>query len=170
MRDPAAFRQVYERYRLGLYRYCSMALSGDDAAEDAVHETFLKLMRNPPVCDSNHGLRAWLYRVARNEAAALRRGRRRLVNVDTDEIAHEETPLSALAAAETTALVQRGLASIRPQYREVLLLREFGELSYAEIAQITDSTVSAVKSEIFRARKALAGVLQPIVRTERDRS
>lgn len=169
-RDPAAFRQVYEQYRLDLYRYCYMALSGDDAAEDAVHETFLKLLRDPPVCESLRGLKAWLYRVACNEAAALRRRQKRLVRMDADEIPHEETPLSVLTASETTALVRRGLASITAEYRDVLLLREFGELSYAEIAEVTGSTVSAVKSAIFRARRALADAVRPMMTTERDRS
>ena len=166
-RDPVAFRQVYEQHRVPLYRFCYMALSGDDAAEDAVHETFLKLWHNPPVCESLRGLKAWLYRVARNEVAMLRRRQKWVVRADTDAIAHEETPLSMLAAAETASLLRRGLASIRPEYRDVLLLREFGELSYAEIAQVTGSTISAVKSEIFRARRALADVMKPMI-TERN--
>ena len=159
-RDPVAFRQVYEQHRVPLYRFCYMALSGDDAAEDAVHETFLKLWHNPPVCESLRGLKAWLYRVARNEVAMLRRRQKWVVRADTDAIAHEETPLSMLAAAETASLLRRGLASIRPEYRDVLLLREFGELSYAEIGRAMGITPKAVERLLARGREALRETLE----------
>ena len=74
----------------------------------------------------------------------------------------EETPLEIVIGEERTKLVQRVLGKLKPEYREVLLLREYEQLSYAEIAEVTGDTESSVKSRLFKARRALARKLNPI--------
>jgi RNA polymerase sigma-70 factor (ECF subfamily) len=66
-----------------------------------------------------------------------------------------------MEAAEDLGLVRRALASLKVEYREILVLREYQDLSYREIAEITESTESAVKSKLFKARRALHELLKP---------
>ncbi len=71
----------------------------------------------------------------------------------------EETPLDIAASQDVADIIHHALGRIREEYREVILLREYDGLSYAEIATVTGDTVIAVKSRIFKARKELGRLL-----------
>lgn len=148
-------------YRTSLYAFCYRMIGDRQKAEDIVHESFMHLFED---CDSiRHppALRAWLFRVARNEM--LMEFRRRGFPIDDSSgiVTTDSGPDDMLIMNEERDLVRRGLETLTPPYREVLILREFDQLSYAEIAEITFTTESAVKSKIFKARRALARILAP---------
>jgi RNA polymerase sigma-70 factor (ECF subfamily) len=92
----------------------------------------------------------------------------RVVGIDPDGVWDNETPLSALEQTQTAEIVQLCVSRLKMEYQEVILLREFEQLTYAEIAGVTGASESAVKSRLFKARKALAGKLSPYF--ERDMS
>ena len=71
-----------------------------------------------------------------------------------------QTLYEVTVAAETAEIVQRLLQNLKSEYREVMLLREYEQLSYAQIAEITSMTESSVKSRLFKARKALTSRLK----------
>ena len=89
------------------------------------------------------------------------RRRRDGTEVDPDALWEDTTPLSILEQKEEIAVVQALINLLRTEYREVIQLREYEQLSYAEIARITGDTECAVKSKLFRARQALAEALTP---------
>ena len=66
--DRRAFAEIYRRYRRALYAFCVRLLSDTQAAEDAVHEAFLKLSAGSEAISQPAALKSWLYTVARNEA------------------------------------------------------------------------------------------------------
>jgi len=70
--------------------------------------------------------------------------------------------------ADVGRFVQGALSRLKVEYREVILLREFEGLSYAEIASVTGDSASSVKSRLFKARRALAGKLEGVWNEERD--
>ena len=74
-----------------------------------------------------------------------------------------EAPADGLEAEEDVRLIQQALARLKLEYREVLVLREYHDLSYREIAEITETTNSAVKSRLFKARRALHEMLKPAI-------
>lgn len=74
---------------------------------------------------------------------------------DDDEIFSEETPLTTMETNERKIVLETLLNQLLPQYQEVLLLREFESMNYEEIAAITGTTISSVKSKLFKARKEL---------------
>jgi RNA polymerase sigma-70 factor (ECF subfamily) len=80
-----------------------------------------------------------------------------------DTVSYAEEPLSRLEKNERIRLVNRFLGLLKPSYREVLILREYQNLSYQEIAAVTRSSISAVKSRLFKARKRMAHLLQPFL-------
>lgn len=71
-------------------------------------------------------------------------------------IVTSETPFTKMEKQEQVKFVTRFLESLNPDYREVIILREYQNLSYEEIAAVTRSTISAVKSRLFKARRKLA--------------
>jgi RNA polymerase sigma factor (sigma-70 family) len=163
----AEAHSLFERYREPVYRYCLNRLRSHEEAEDALQNTFLRayaaLMRG---VQPDHEA-AWLYTIAHNvclsrRAAAARRSR-------------VETVRDVTLLADTVAAPQReddampfrdGLASLTPRLRRALLLREWQGLSYQEIADELGTTVSAVETLIFRARRQLAQALGDATRPQ----
>jgi RNA polymerase sigma-70 factor (ECF subfamily) len=154
--DTRSLGQLYERYRVPLFRFCLRMLKDTARAEDAVHDTFLKLARQHTGIVHPAAFRSWLFRVARNEVfMALRR----ITPIPLDEedgVWDPSTPHDILERTEQNVRVHAMLDALRPDYREVLILKEFEDMRYAEIAMVTGSTESAVRSRIFKARRALS--------------
>jgi RNA polymerase sigma factor (sigma-70 family) len=154
---------LYERYSGRIFGYCLGLLGSREDAEDAVQTTFLNAQR---------GLRrgvvpefelAWLFKIAQNvcrtrHASAGRRGRLETVR-DLDSLQ------DVLATPERTPSVSvrdltRALAGIPERQRRALILREWRGLSYEEIANELDLSVSAVETLLFRARHSVAEQLE----------
>lgn len=166
-RDTAA--RLFEQYGPQLYRFCLGRLRSPEEAEDAVQSTFLRVYKSLGKGTAPEYEAAWLYKIAHNVCLSRREvvGRRRAFETpqDLDEIEY------ALAAPETRreelAGLSDALADMPPNLRQAILLREWQGLSYAEIAVAMDTTVSAVETLIFRARKHLAAALEPEERKPR---
>ena len=153
--DRNALGRLYVRYRLRLYGYCFRLLRNTAEAEDAVHETFLKVSGGADSLTATGAFRSWVFRIARNESLMILRRKHGHRAADPDELSDETTPLEILMAKDAGEVVRRVLDRLRVDYRDVLLLREVEGLSYAEIALVTEATLDSVKSRIFKARKAL---------------
>ncbi len=162
--DGRAFAEIYERYKRPLYAFCCRLLTDRARAEDAVHDVFVKLHEGARNLEQPERLRFWLFAVARNEAfMSLRRNGRETLSHE-ECVWDEETPLSILVEKDVSGLVLAMVNKLKVEYREVLFLREYDSLSYAEIASVTGDTESAVKSRLFKARRALAEKLSPLMK------
>lgn len=159
--EASAFALLYEKYRYPLYLYCYRLLHDRQLAEDATHDAFLKIRSAITSLERAESFRAWLFQIARNEVMQHVRRWRRNGQVDIENVWEEETLFEQYDQLETKELVQHALRMLRTEYREVLILREYEQFSYAEIANITGTTESSVKSRIFKARKALLKKLEP---------
>jgi RNA polymerase sigma-70 factor (ECF subfamily) len=158
--DRQAFAELYERYKMPVYRYCLKMLGEPAPAEDAVQETFLKMYsRIEQLIDPNR-LLPWLFSIAHNEVLMHLRRYRRNGLESADDIWEEVTPFDLAVKSETQEIVQRLLGQLREKYREVLILREYDRFSYSEIAAVTGDTESSVKSRLFKARKAMIAELK----------
>jgi RNA polymerase sigma-70 factor (ECF subfamily) len=166
--DKRAFAEIYSRYRRPLFAFCTRLLADMPGAEDAVHETFLKLSAGSASIAQASALKSWLFTVARNEALMSLRRSRGSGNVDPESVWADETPLSLAEKEDVRSFVQAALVCLKFEYREVILLREFEGLSYGEIASVTGDSASSVKSRLFKARKALAEKLAGLWNEERD--
>jgi RNA polymerase sigma-70 factor (ECF subfamily) len=163
--DEEAFVALYRRHKDAVYRF-AMLLSGSAMhAADITQETFLQLFTAPGNYDPARGsLAAWLCGVARNlarRAAGEREDPTDPEALHDDEAPHESqvdnvTPLERILANETAEQVRRALASIPPHYRDVLVLCELSDMSYAEAAQVCGIDIGTVRSRLSRARVQLA--------------
>jgi RNA polymerase sigma-70 factor (ECF subfamily) len=153
--DKLAFAELYERHKTPIFRYCQRMLADSDAAEDATQDTFMKMFSNINLLQKKESFLPWLFRIARNEVLMhIRRNRRNGIHSD-DDVWENITPYELIVSAETAEIVQRLLQNLKSEYREVILLREYEQLSYSQIAEVTGDTETSVKSRLFKARKAL---------------
>ncbi len=155
--DDSACALLFERYRRPLYLFGLKMLGDADGARDLVQDVFLRIWERRGQLHRPDSFRSWLFAVARNRCLSRLRGGRAQVALD-------EAPPAALAVApapdarereQELAQLQRALASLGVEHREVLVLREYQELSYREIAEVVGASESAVKSRLFKARLAL---------------
>jgi len=167
-----AFEALVTRYQARLLRHARSFLGEGQAYEDVVQETFLRLAEQPPVIAMNGDpraeeaqLTAWLFKVTRNGCMDAQRSeqRRRRREEDTSRTEAVGGGAGPVEGADTRAAVERSLARLPLDQREVLALRLFGERSYKEIAVLTGKKVGTVGWLISVGLKALAGELEPLL-------
>ena len=166
--DSRSLGELYERYKAPLYGFCLHMLRDGAKAEDVVHDTFVKVARQAHTLAHASAFRGWLFQIARNETLMLLRKTRPERMEDEDNVWESQTPLTLLEENERTEAVRTTLQSLSIRHREVLVLREFEGMSYSDIAAVTGSTESAVKSRLFHARRALAEKLAPLFSDGRE--
>jgi RNA polymerase sigma-70 factor (ECF subfamily) len=165
--DEDAFTALYRRRQGGVYRF-ALQMSGSEAlAEDVVQEVFMVLMRDGGNFDSSRGsLAAYLYGIARNHVLRAFDRERSLVRFDDDAeesgdaphanlIVHQD-PLGDLTRGEMVEKLRQAVLALPAHYREVVVLCELHEMSYAEAAAALDCAVGTVRSRLHRARAMLA--------------
>ena len=162
--DREALGEIYVRYRPRMHRFALKLLRDSDEAEDCTQEAFIKAQKGMADLQVASSLRAWLFSIIRNEVFEHFRKNRRNGHLDGDEVWNGSSPHEEVVSAETTEIVQDAIAELKEEYREVLILREYERMSYAEIGNVTGDTESSVKSRLFKARKALVKKLGPYFR------
>jgi len=161
--DREAFSQLvcshYDAIVKVVYRMC-----GDAAlAEDAAQETFIKAWMNLSSFRTGTSMRSWLCRIGVNAALDAMR-RRRAVPADLDALPLVDAvagPEDHLLLKERANAVQRAILSLTEANRAILVLREYGGLSYAEIAAVLDIPSGTVMSRLNYARTRLREILTP---------
>lgn len=169
--DVAAGGMLYERYKRKVFFFIRSMVKEEAAAEDIVQQTFMTMIQKIGMLSDPAGFRTWLYAIARNESLMLLR-HRRVVPMEGLESAEEsvldpETPASVAEGTDLHAYVHAAVHRLKPDYRELVLLQMTEELSYEEIAVVTGSTVSSVRSKLHKARIVLAADLLPLMKKER---
>ena len=156
-----AFRELFERYREPLYGFFRRRLDNPARAEELAQECFLALLRNVIRYEPRATFRSYLYGIAVNLVSAERRKSGRETALDDVP----EVPAGA-ANLDVGLWVRRALALLEKSEREVLMLREYEQLSYAEIGNVLRIPINTVRSRLFRARMALREHLSPVQRKD----
>lgn len=133
--------------------------NADDAA-DVLQDAAATVLRVRSFDPSRGTFKAWFLAIVRNRCLDILREHQRhpLVDVESVELPVEKTdsPEEIASQDELAAIVKRELAKLAPAHREMLILREFLDLSYAEIGKVLDVPAGTVMSRLHRARSALA--------------
>jgi RNA polymerase sigma-70 factor, ECF subfamily len=177
--EEAAFVALYRRHRDAVYRFALLYCGSAASAADVTQETFIHLMSRPGQFDPARGsIGPWLCGVARNLARKLAGLREDATDpaelgdearLDDARIEHDG-PLERFLRNEAAEQLRRAIAAIPPHYRDVLILCELGDFSYAEAAQVCGIDIGTVRSRLFRARAHLAQRLAPYASAAKEAS
>ena len=160
--SEAALTQVYRRLERPLYRF-AYAMTGSPAtAEEAVQETFLRLIRQPGGLDPAKGsIESYLYGILRNVTRQALRQQFVALEEDFDEPASSlEDPLVLLHRSQANARLGEAILGLPGHYREVIVLCDLEEWSYEAAAATLGCPVGTVRSRVNRARGQLKIRLQ----------
>lgn len=156
------FQKVYEEQKHSVYAYLLYMTKDVQLAEDLSQETFLKIFLNLGRFKEECSVKTWTLRIARNTFVTYARKKRPelLKEQEIPASIERNTPESIFLQKEEGRHVQEVLMSLSEQDRTILLLREYENLSYEEIAMILKTNVGVVKSRIYRARKKFKELYQ----------
>ena len=164
--DKAAFGMLIEAYQTPVYNLAYRMLHNAREAEEAAQEAFIRAYTRLDSYDPNRKFSTWLLSITSNYCIDLLRKRRAIMlSIDEPLPPHpalmsdqEDRPERQVMNNEQQDLVQALLDELPDDYREAVVLRYWYDLSYEEIAEMMDTTISAIKSRLFRARRQLAQV------------
>ena len=161
--DRDAFGRLVEAYQGPVYNLTFRLLGEPSEAEEAAQETFLRAYRKLGSYDPDRKFSTWLLSIASHYCIdQLRRRRLTWLSLEDETLppgamtSHQPGPEGRAIQSEQEAQIQALLGTLSADYRTVVVLHYWYGLSYEEISEATGSTVSAVKSRLFRARRMLA--------------
>ena len=168
-----AFDELVRRYQPRVFQLVRILTRGDTEAEDLVQDTFVRAYRAVGQFRGDSTFRTWLHRIAVNvvRSHAVRRnsrvGRQPL---ERDEGDDDESAIDRLAtyddledAVVRRQMIDQALARLPPDLRLLITLRDVQGLEYREIAVITGLPIGTVESRIFRGRRRLRPMLEPLL-------
>lgn len=173
--DEEAFAAIYQRHQGGIYRFALHMTGNPGMAEDVTQEAFIALMTSSAQFDPSQGsLRAFLFGIARNHVLRALTRERGYVALSEDSV--EENPqmllggsiaalqdtLEDLTRQEVIERVRQAVMTLPPLYREMVVLCDLEEMSYAESAQLLSCSVGTVRSRLHRGRALLLVKLQAL--------
>jgi len=175
--DNSAFEMLLSRHKSSLYSFILSMVRDEDTAADIFQETFIKVFKNLDRYSEEGKFRGWLYRTASNLAMDHFRRTSHLVSFDNAPRDNEddgfdggmqgstpapisEEPAEIFGRADVKAAVDAALATLPPEQREVVLLREYADMSFKEIAQVTDAPIGTVLARMSRAVAKLKTALE----------
>jgi RNA polymerase sigma-70 factor (ECF subfamily) len=162
-----AFTELFHRYKQPVFGFFRRRVVDSGRAEELTQETFLVLLRAAGRYQPRALFRTYLYAIGF-----------KVLRADRRKVAFRATFLGRRAAAtdpaerdttEAGLWVRRAVEKLDPIDREVVMLREFEQLSYAEIADLLELPVNTVRSRLFRARTALRELLEPAKQESRNK-
>ena len=171
--DRKAFQVLAERHYGRIYRMLLALTHREEEAQDLAQETFVRAMQHIGSFQMTSNFYTWLYRIAHNafvDRYRQHRGRgeereyedrlrlQPALGAETDSRPQE--PSRAVEARERLEVVRQAMAGLKPEHREILVLREVEGLSYEEIAATLDLKMGTVMSRLFHARMRLREALE----------
>jgi RNA polymerase sigma-70 factor (ECF subfamily) len=159
--DERAFGELVHRYESKVYSLALKMLRNPEDAEDVLQDTFLRAYRGIKSFQGHSTFSTWIYRITAN-SALMRLRKRQLPTVSIDDADEREAPINIadwapgpveqMLSQETQTAMAEAIESLPVEFRQVFVLRDLEELSNAEVAEILDLSVAAVKSRLHRAR------------------
>jgi RNA polymerase sigma-70 factor, ECF subfamily len=161
--DQDSFAEIVYTFQDAVYNLCYRILGERTEAEDAAQEAFLRAYMNLARYDHARSFKTWLLTIASNHCIdRLRKRRMKFLSIDEPlpanlSLASEEPlPEQVTLSNERSQRLQQLLDELAPDYRTAVVLRYWYDYSYAEIADMMETTESAIKSRLYRARQMMA--------------
>lgn len=159
--DERAFGELVSRYETKVYSLALRMVRNPEDAEDVLQDTFLRAYRGIKSFQGASTFSTWIYRITAN-SALMRLRKKQLPTVSIEDQDERETPVNIadwtpgpaeqLMTQELQHEMDEAIEALPPEFRQVFILRDVEERSNAEVAEILDLSVAAVKSRLHRAR------------------
>lgn len=163
--DPDAFGEIIKRWERKIFALCYGMLRREDEARDAAQETFISAYKNLGRFRGDAKVSSWLHRIAVNQCLTVKRRQKSRPESFLDEETNEadrvfqakpsSSPARAAEKRERLTLVRQAVAALPEELREVVLLKEFEEMTFQQIADELELPLSTVKSRLYTALKQL---------------
>ena len=156
------YAHLIRAHQEALYRHALGMVGDPDAAADLVQDSFIKAYTSLGSCEDPSMFRAWIFRILRNSCLDYLKNPWRQdvpLEVGSSVAIARDDPTHDLEQSETAAAIRRALAALPEAQREAFLLKHVEGQSYEEIAEVSGSSISALKMRVKRAREALQEAL-----------
>jgi RNA polymerase sigma-70 factor, ECF subfamily len=163
--NPEAFGEIVKRWERKIFALCFGMLSREDDARDAAQECFIAAYRNLRNFRGDARVSSWLHRIAVNQCLTIkRRAKTRSEDFLSDEDGSEErvfvaparlSPSRTTEQSERLAIIRQAVISLPPDLRQVIVMKEFEEMTFQDISEILELPLSTVKSRLYTALKQL---------------
>jgi len=154
--EPGAFERLIDKYQKPIYNLGMRMFGNSDDAQDLTQNVFIKSWERLDTYDAKFKFFSWIYRIALNESINLSNKEKRKERIENE--AEFETGISVVKEFERneqSKKIHDTLTEIEINYRIVIVLRHYMELSYLEIAELIEVPEKTVKSRLFSARQLL---------------
>lgn len=176
--DKYSFMELYKKYEKYLYSLCFSYVQNSQDALDLVQEVYIKIFKNIGKFDIDKPFRLWIRKIAVNTCLNFKRTIKNNVvymnaSINDDEeialgdtISSNEDVLENIINAENKLIIKKYLKEIRDEYRMIIILRYYDDLSYNEISEIMNIPLGTVKTKIYRAKALLAKKLKNVMEVD----
>ncbi len=175
--DQQAFRELVERHKLSVLNLCLRFTGNKQDAEDLAQEAFIRVFQAAPSYEVKAAFTTWLYRITVNLCLNHQRRKKILYFFSLDhgknsknqvqyrvpDFPDKERPDADFEQKEVQQIVQKAIQSLPENQKSVLILYRYHDLSYKEIAEVLDTSVSAVESRLHRAKENLKKKLSFVI-------
>jgi len=148
--------ELYEKYSKDIFKYSFSILKNEDDAKDAVQEVFVKYAQKESSFKRNCSYKTWLLILTRNYCYNKIKSK----GFNNDKLYNYVFEKQYESDYDTQITVKTALLQLKPEYNELIYLREYEGYSYKEIAEMTEQSLENVKIKIFRARQQLRKILK----------
>lgn len=163
--DPEAFGEIVKRWERKIYALCYGMLSREDEAKDAAQDAFIAAYKNLSKFRGEAKVSSWLHRIAVNQCLTRkRREKTRSESFFDDSESSEEkvfvaparlTPSRQTEQGERISAVRAAVSALPPELRQIVVMKEFEEMTFQEISDTMEIPLSTVKSRLYTALKQL---------------
>jgi RNA polymerase sigma-70 factor (ECF subfamily) len=167
--DKFAFRQLVEKYQDSVINTGYRFLRNKEEAEEVAQEVFLKVYLSANTYQPKTKFSTWLFKIVVNSCLNKLRDKKKFSLSQLDEDLHassENQPDKSLEQEELRMLVRNAVDSLPENQRTVILLNQYENFSYQDMARILDCSVSAIESRLFRAKESLRTKLSQYIKKD----
>lgn len=164
-REPEAFGEIVKRWERKIFALCFGMLGREDEARDAAQETFISAYRSLARFRGEAKVSSWLHRIAVNQCLTVKRRAKTRSEEFIDEEKNEEerffvasdhlSPSRTTEARERSTLVRQAVTSLPSDLRQVIVMKEFEEMTFQQISETLEVPLSTVKSRLYTGLKQL---------------